>query len=37
MLEEDYENQDVVKILRELKEGKISVCEAYEKIESYLL
>jgi len=37
MLEEDYENQEVIKILNELNKKEISVCEAYEKIEPYLL
>ena len=37
MLEEDYENQEVIKILNELNNKEISVCKAYEKIESHLL
>ena len=37
MLEEDYENQEVLKILKELRKHEISICEAYKRIESHLL
>ena len=40
MLEENYENQEVIKILREFfedKEIKCNYCELYELLESHLL
>ena len=37
MLEEDYKDQEVLKILKQLDNGDISYCEAYEMIESHLL
>jgi len=37
MLEKDYDNQEALKILKQLSEGQINYCQAYEMIESKLL
>jgi len=37
MKDEDYENQEVLKILKRLSEGEYSYQEAYELMELYTL
>jgi len=37
MRKEDYKNQEVLKILKQISKGEIDYCEAYELIESHLL
>ncbi len=37
MREEDYENQEVIKILKDIKNGYINYLEAYELLEVFLL